>query len=70
MVKTVLPLHGARVPSLVEELRSHMPCRCSQKKKKKEREREREREIGEKMASNMKKNKAEFLPYNLERNSI
>ena len=32
-LKTMLPLQGAQVPSLLRELRSHMPC--SQKKKKK-----------------------------------
>ena len=37
----VLPMQGAWVPSLVRELRSHMPCSVAEKKKEKKR-RERE----------------------------
>ena len=33
MVKTALPMRGAKVQSLVEELRSHMPCGMAKKKK-------------------------------------
>ena len=31
VVKTVLPMQGARVGDLVRELRSHMPCSTAQK---------------------------------------
>ena len=34
MVKTALPMHGAKVQSLVEELRSHMPRGMAKRKKK------------------------------------
>ena len=34
VVKTLLPLQGARVQSLVRELRSHMPSSVAKKKKK------------------------------------
>ena len=34
--KRLLPLQGARVRSLVSELKSHMPLRAEKKKKKKE----------------------------------
>ena len=34
VVKTVLPMHGAKVQSLVEELRSHMPRGMAKRKKK------------------------------------
>ena len=31
----MLPMQGTQVPSLVQELRSHMPCGVAKKKKKK-----------------------------------
>ena len=34
VVKTLLPLQGARVQSLVRDLRSHMPSSVAKKKKK------------------------------------
>ena len=40
MVKTALPLQGARVLSLVEELRSRMPHGTAKGKKKKERKKD------------------------------
>ena len=36
MVKTALPMHGAKVQSLVEELRSHMPRGMAKRKKKRQ----------------------------------
>lgn len=52
----MVPLQGAKVSSVVGELRSHP------KAWPKKRERKR---LMENMISNVKKNKAEFLPYNL-----
>ena len=35
-VKTLLPLKGAQVPSLIREVRSHMPCRMAKKQTNKQ----------------------------------
>ena len=56
----MLPVQGAWVPSLVRELRSHMPC--DNKRRKKEREREKERKKGRKKERRKKERKDTCTP--------
>ena len=53
MVKTVFPRLGARVQSLVRDLRSHRPCKMVKIKKKKKKKKT--RKVWEKLESTSKK---------------